>query len=424
MEGQYVLIGNSAAALAAIDAIRKFDGGGSIVLLNREHGPAYSRVALPYYVAGEMTLEDLLIRQRADYQRLGVELVEDASVVAVDAGAKQVVLADGRKLRFGKLLLGTGSGCSMPPISGLEAVPHHYLWTLDDAKGLRAAAQKARRAVLIGGGFIGMLAAEALRKLNLRLTIVEMASQLLPQLLDAEGGRRFSQAVAEAGVTLRLGATVAAVAANNGEITVTLEGGEALLADLLVVAAGVEPNVGFLRNGPCVVNRGVVVDEWLETDCADIFAAGDVAEVKDFLGGDRTIHAIWPAAVEQGRIAGANMAGQRLTYAGSLGMNVVTLFNLTLAQLGRFREAPGDEVQLLSNTAAAYRKVVVSADGGIAGAMYLGDENGVAEMGVINGLIKRRASWREFADYKLPRFTYATTIYGRGQHGPRPRPVR
>jgi NAD(P)H-nitrite reductase large subunit len=420
MEGQYVLIGNSAAALAAIDTIRQRDHDGRIVVLNREAGPAYSRVALPYYVAGKMTLEQLAIRQRADYEQRGVELVENATVAAIDAGAKQIVLADGRRVRYHQCLIATGSSCTVPPIRGLDVVPHHYLWTLDDAKGMRAAAEKARTAVIIGGGFIGMLAAEALRKLNIRLTIIETAAQLLPQLLDAEGGRRFGGAVKDEGVALRLGSTVEAVTAIAGGVEVRVKGGETVRADMLVVAAGVAPNLSALSGGPCAINKGVLVDEHLQTDCADIYAAGDVAECHDFLSDERTIHAIWPTAVDQGRVAGTNMAGGRLAYAGSLGMNVVELFKVTLAEIGRFREAPGDDVRLLEHAGGAlYRKVVVDRDGVMVGAMYLGDENGVAEMGVIHGMIKRRARWREFADYKLPRFTYATTVHGRPRSTPR-----
>jgi NAD(P)H-nitrite reductase large subunit len=416
MEGQYVLLGNSAATLAAIDWIRKYDRQGRIILINREPGPAYSRVALPYYVAGEMSLDDLLIRQPADYQRQGVELVEGATATAIDAGSEEVVLADGRRVRYHKLLIGTGSVCVTPRIRGLETITPHYLWTLDDAKGLRAAAEKARTAVVIGGGFIGMLAAEALRKLKVRLTIVEMTPQLLPQLLDTKGGKLFGKAVQDEGTTLRLASRVEAVAPKNGQVEVTIAGGETLLTDMVVVAAGVRPNLSCVEKGPCAVSKGILVDERLNTDCANIYAAGDVAEVKDFLSDGRTIHAIWPTAVDQGRVAGAAMAGAPATYAGSLGMNVVELFRLTLAQVGRFKEGPGDDVRLLGGQEGLYRKVVVNRDGTIVGAMYLGDANGVAEMGVLQGLIRRRSTWQEFATHRLPRFTYATVVHAAAHH--------
>jgi NADPH-dependent 2,4-dienoyl-CoA reductase/sulfur reductase-like enzyme len=411
MEAQYVLIGNSAATLAAIDWIRKYDRDGTIILINREPGPAYSRVALPYYVAGEMSLDELLIRRTPDYERQGVQLVDNATVGSIDAGAEQVVLSDGRKIRYHRLLIGTGSTCSTPPIKGLGTINAHYLWTLDDAKGMRAAAEKARTAVVIGGGFIGMLAAEALRKLNIRLTIVEMTPQLLPQLLDPEGGKLFGRAVQDEGVTLRLGTRVEAVAPQDGQIAVTLASGETIATDMVAVAAGVKPNLSCVERGPCKINRGIVVDERLRTDCAGIYAAGDVAEVKDFLSEERVLHAIWPTAVEQGRIAGAAMAGAKVTYPGSLGMNVVELFNVTLAQVGRFKEAATDDVKLLgAGQGSLYRKLVVGPNGDIVGAMYLGDENGVAEMGVIHGMIRRRAKWREFTPGAQAKFSYATLV--------------
>jgi NADPH-dependent 2,4-dienoyl-CoA reductase/sulfur reductase-like enzyme len=412
MQAKYVLIGNSAASLAAVEWIRRHDPSGSILLVNRETGPAYSRVALPYYVAGEMSLDDLLIRRDGDYARLGVERLEGQSVTGLDPAARTITLEDGRAIGFEKLFIGTGSVCARPPIRGLEQMPHHYLWTLEDAIGMKAAAERARTAVVIGGGFIGMLAAEALRKLGLRLTIVEMADQLLPQLLDAEGGRRFLRAVNDEGTTVRLGAEVEAVEGPADGIRVHLKGGDTLTADLLAVAAGVRPNLAFAAGGVLAADRGLLVDEFLETSAPGVYAAGDVAEVKDFLSDGRAVHAIWPTAVEQGRIAGANMAGKRIPYPGSLGMNVVELFRVTLAQLGRFREGPGDQVRLLGgDDAANYRKIVVDRDGILVGGMYLGDGNGVAEMGVLHGLIKRRSTWAAFASHRLPGFTYATTVH-------------
>jgi nitrite reductase (NADH) large subunit len=417
MEGRYVLIGNSAASLAAIDWIRKHDRDGRIILVNREPGPAYSRVALPYYVAGELTLDDLLIRRPADYEEQGVELVDGVAVTAVDSGAEQVVLCDGRRIRYQKLLISTGSECVTPPIRGLDTITPHYLWTLDDAKAMKFTADKAQSAVVIGGGFIGMLAAQALRKLHIRLTIVEMTAQLLPQLLDVEGGKLFAKAVRDEGVTVRLNSCVDAVAQTDGQVAVTLAGGETIVTDMVVVAAGVKPNLSCVETGPCAVNQGILVDEHLSTDCANIYAAGDVAEAKDFLSDDGVIHAIWPTAVDQGRIAGAVMAGAKLTYPGSLGMNVVELFNITLAQVGRFKETPGDDVHCLGGGhGSLYRKVVVGKNGEIVGVMYLGDENGVSEMGVIHGMIRRRARWREFVDHRLPRFTYATVVHSAAAH--------
>jgi NAD(P)H-nitrite reductase large subunit len=359
-----------------------------------------------------MTFDELLIRQRVDYSKLGVSLVEKENVTAINPSAKQVELESGKKVNYDKLFIGTGSETIVPPIQGLDQVPHHYLWTLDDAIGLKKAAEKAKTAVVIGGGFIGMLAAEALRKLKIKLTIVEMAPILLPQLLDDGAGKIFLQAVRDEGVTVRTGSLVAAVAQKNGGIGVTLKNGDTFTVDLAVVATGVRPNVRYLQNGAVSLNKGVLVNEYLQTNHPDIYAAGDVAETKDFLSDERSIYAIWPTAIDQGRAAGANMAGKKLAYPGSLGMNVVELFNVTLAQLGRFREAPGDTVKMLSKgDDGLYRKIVVDKDGTLVGAVYVGDENGVAEMGVIHSAIKRREKWQGFQDGRPPKFSYAAVMH-------------
>lgn len=413
MATKYVLIGNSAASLAAVDGIRKFDKQGEITIINRETGPAYSRVALPYYVAGEMTLDDLLIRQQPDYQKIGVSLVEKENVKAINPSTKQVELESGKKVSYDKLLIGTGSETIVPPIQGLAQIPHHYLWTLDDAIGMKKAAEKAKTAVVIGGGFIGMLAAEALRKLKIKLTIVEMAPILLPQLLDEGAGKLFLKAVRDEGVTVRTGSLVSAVAQKNGGIEVTLKNGDAFTVDMAVVATGVRPHVEFLKNGAVSLNKGVLVNEYLQTNHSDIYAAGDVAETKDFLSDDRSIYAIWPTAIDQGRAAGVNMTGKKQAYPGSLGMNVVELFNVTLAQLGRFREGPGDSVKMLSpkGDEGSYRKIVVDKSGTLVGAVYVGNETGVAEMGVIHSAIKRREHWQGFKEGRPPQFSYGAVMH-------------
>ena len=417
----YLLVGNSAASLAAVDWIRPRDPAGRIVLVNRERGTAYSRVALPYYVSGERTLESLMIRQRGDYERLGVELVEGEGVARIDPEG-EVELAGGRRLAFDTCLVAIGSECMRPPIAGLDAVPHHFLWTLEDAIGLRKACEAgARTGVIIGGGFIGMLAAEALRKRKIRLTIVEAAPQLMAQLLDAEGGRRFATAVAASGQEVRLGTAVESVARRGSGADVVLRGGERTAADVVVVATGVRPNLSAVAGGPIRTGKGVIVDAHLRTSHPRVHAAGDVAEVSDFLSRQPTIHAIWPTAVDQGRVAGANMAAANLgrpamSYPGSLGMNVVELFGVTLAEIGRFREEPGDDVRLLGGTGqGGYRKVVVDRDGTIVGALYVGDEHGVAEMGVLHHAIKRRERWRDFAPGSPPRFSYAHLVHAAQQ---------
>jgi len=286
-----------------------------------------------------------MIRARPDYARLGVELVEQANVESIDPAGRAVKISDGRTVRYEKLLIGTGSETIAPPIAGLKDVSPHYLWTLEDAIGLKKATEKAKRALVIGGGFIGMLAAEALRKLRMKLTIVEMADQLMPQLLDAEGGKIFASAVTGSGVDLRLGSQVESVAKKRSGIGVRLKGGGGeITTDLLVVAAGVQPSLACVKNGAVETRKGIIVDAGLKTSAPHVYAAGDVAEVRDFVSGEPAVHAIWPTAVDEGRVAGANMAGRVVEYPGSLGMNVVALFGVTLAEVGRFREATGDSV--------------------------------------------------------------------------------
>jgi nitrite reductase (NADH) large subunit len=190
-----------------------------------------------------------------------------------------------------------------------------------------------------------------------------------------------------------------------------LQGGERVAADVLVVATGVRPNLSALGGDAVRTRTGVLVDDRLQTSAPRVYAAGDCVEARDLLSGEPVIHAIWPTAVDQGRVAGANMAGATIPYPGSLGMNVVELFGVTLAEIGRFREGTGDDVRLLGRSdERGYRKVVVDADGRMVGALYLGDEHGVAEMGVIHHAIRRRERWRGFTPGSPPRVSYASLV--------------
>jgi len=415
MQGKYVVVGNSAAALAAVDGIRKYDRTDRVLVLNAETGPAYSRVALPRYISGAVSREVLFIRRLADYGKLGVDLVEGARVVCTDAESKRLHLEDGRTIGYEKLLIATGSSCVVPPIPGLESVPRHFLWTLDDATRMKTAGEKASIALVVGGGFIGMLIAEAPSRLGVGVTVVEKEKQLLPQLLDEEGGRLFLRAVRERGISVRLGTRVEALKESDGGVKASLSGDGTMSADMVAIAVGVTPNLAAVKEGPCETEAGILVDDHLRASCEDVFAAGDVAEVEDFLSDERVVHAILPSAVEQGLVAGANMAGGNVAYTGSLSVNVVELFGVTVAHVGRFREGPGDSAEMLGSSGyARYRKVVVDRGGCLVGGIYLGDAAGVADMGVLHGMVKRLAPWREFACYRLPTVTYATNLQAAG----------
>ena len=394
----YVILGNSAAGLTAIDAIRERDRDGPITVVSREPEPAYSRVALPYVLSREKQVPQITLQGPDYYEANRVELIAGVGASAVDTKAKAVTLEDGRRLQYDRLLIATGSASRVPPVRGIEDADVCYHWTLADTRKIEAKLNGARSCFVIGAGFISLLTVSALIKVaGLKFTVVEIADQVMPQLLDPEGGRALEKAMREKGIDVLLGEQVAGIERAGAGYGVTLKGGRTIEADMIVCGAGVRPNVDFLaRSGPSTgsgqavdVARGVLVNARQETSAPDVYAAGDCAEGFDFLSGERAVHAIWPTAIDQGRVAGANMAGGSQTYPGSLSWNVTELFGLASASVGEFRERDGCEPIVFHNPSAnVYRKLLLE-DGRIVGAVVIGRAEHVQDLGVVQAMIRR-----------------------------------
>lgn len=388
---RYVILGASAAGLSAIEAIRARDKDGPITVVSKEAGPAYSRVALPYLLSGEKTLPQITLRQADYFEANRVELIAGVGAASLDAAGKNVRLEDGQALSYDKLLIATGSLSVVPPIEGIEKADVCYHWTLADTRKLEAQAAGAKSCFVIGAGFISLLTVSALVKVaGLKYTVVEIAGQVMPQLLDEKGGHALESAMREKGIDVRLGDSVSAIERRAGGYGVTLKSGKTREADMIVCGAGVRPNADFLRGSGLGAGRGILTNERQETNLPDVYAAGDCAEGFDFLTGERAVHAIWPTAVDQGRAAGANMTGGSLTYPGSLSWNVTELFGITMASVGEFRERDGCTPFVFENPSAnTYRKLLL--DGGrIVGAVVIGRAEHVQDLGVAQAMIRHR----------------------------------
>ncbi len=397
----YVILGASAAGLTALDWIRQRDRTGPVTLVTKEPTVAYSRVALPYYLAGKKDLRQITLHPDSYFKELGVDYRVGAAAARLDVGARQVILEDGSRLGYDRLLIATGSLSSVPPIQGIEDAYVSYHWTLADADRIREATASAKRVVVIGAGFISLLTVTALLDRGLDFTVVEIADQVMPALLDREAAAMLEQRMRQIGIEVMLGETVTGVSMPmGGKGRVTLASGKALDADAVIVGAGVKANVDFLRGGQLEINRGIVVDRQMRTNLPDVWAAGDCAETHDFLGGERVVHAIWPTAIEQGRIAGANMAGDEgREYAGSLSMNVTELFGLSCASVGEFRERDGLEPIVHRNEGTGlYRKLLLNREGTIQGIVTVGQPDDVQDIGVVQHMIRTRKDVLPFKD--------------------------
>jgi phenylglyoxylate dehydrogenase epsilon subunit len=387
---KYLIIGSSHAGLSALDAIRLHDKEGSLTLVTQESCLPYSPTILPYVLSGQAQPDKVFLRDQQDLDGLSVVFKRGAKVVAVDGGSRQVTLQSGEKIEYEKLLLATGAAPKLPPVQGLEAVPHHVLRTLEDALILRSKIRKDGTAVVLGAGLIGLHAAENLAKGGMKVVVVEALSQVLPGYFDEDASQMILRAFTDKGVKILLNEKVSRSRGAEGKITLTLATGESLSAGLLVVATGVQPRVEYLKDSGVEVDEGILVDERMRTNVSEIWAAGDVAMARGFFERSKILNATLPNAVEQGRIAGMDMVDDPALkeYPGAVGMNTYKFFGHRAFSVGMVREEKGCEVEKVAVPESfKYQKLVFKEDQ-LVGASGI---NSDLDPGIMVQLIRRKA---------------------------------
>jgi NAD(P)H-nitrite reductase large subunit len=391
----HVIIGNGPAGVIAAETLRRTDPGARVRLIGDEPEPPYSRMALPYLLAGNIEESGTHLRHGRDHwARQGIELAT-GRVVRIDPGRRRVVLDDGSDMGFDRLLIATGSQAVRPPIPGMDIDGVENCWTLADARRIAAAARPGSSVVLMGAGFIGCIVLEALVARGVELTIIEMEERMLPRMMDAAGGDMIKRWCEAKGVKVLTSTRVEGLAKKNGRIELALAGGNGMTADGVVCATGVKPNIGFLDGSGIDTDVGVLVDHHLQTSIAGIHAAGDVAQGPEFFTAKREIHAIQPTASEHGRIAALNMAGRATRYGGSLSMNVLNTLGLVSSSFGQWMGVEGGEETVAADPAHGRYLKLAFADDMLVGALALGLTQHV---GVIRGLMQskvRLGHWKE-----------------------------
>lgn len=393
----YVIIGNSAAGIGAVEGIRSVDKKGTIAIISDESHHTYSRPLISYYLGGVVEPNNMYFRPKNFYRDYDADPMFGEPVTKIDTSAKTVTLGvGGKKIKYGKLLLATGGRPFVPPIDNLEGTGVFTFTKWDDAKALAKAAEKAESAIVVGGGLIGLKACEGLLNLGVKVTVVELADRVLSTILDVKGSKMFGEHLKALGVTLITGDTAAAIN-RDGEgsvIGVTLKSGKSIESDLVIVAIGVIPNTLLADDAKIKKERGIIVDEHLMTSAKDVYAAGDCVETFDVLRKIRRPQPIWPNAYEQGRVAGMNMAGTETNYAGSFGMNSIEVKGLPTITVGMY-DAEGPGFEILSKTdpdGMSYKKVIIK-DDRVVGAVFVGD---IDRAGIMTGLIKDRVNVKAF----------------------------
>ena len=308
------------------------------MVLSRERYPAYSPTALPHFIMGHLEEKNLFRDARVFHAPSSVRFVLGKEVVGIEPGSAKIIFDDGEELPFDELLLATGATPVVPPIEGLHDETCLVLRTLDDAKKLMRSARRGEKAVILGAGFVGMQCAVALRGMGLQTTVIEKEDRVLPAYLGRETAGMIREAYEANGVRFRLGAT--AVEIGSRRTRIVLADGEQLEADVLLVATGVRPRTSLLGEDSGIrTSPGILVDEFMQTNCPHVFAAGDVAQAPDFFTGKPVLNPIMLSAAEQGRVAGLSMIGISERYAGTLTANVLSYFGHIAFTIGSVHEA-------------------------------------------------------------------------------------
>ncbi|MDD1747844.1 MAG: FAD-dependent oxidoreductase [Methanomassiliicoccales archaeon] len=374
LEFDYVIIGNGAAGVGGVEGIRKLDPKGTIAVVGDETVLPYSRCFLTGYISGRNSEKSLTYRPSGFYERNNAQLLLGQRAANLDTKEKKVVLDDGTQLRFGKLLLATGSSAVLPELTGIGLPGVYVLRTAKDAQAISLEAKGARKAVIMGGGLVGIGAAIALHNRGLEVHLVVASHQVLSQNLDQRAAEMVANHLRLHGVDIQLDLDVVEVLGRDRVRGVRLSDGTILDCDILVSAKGVRMNSDLAVSAGIIVRRGVAVDDWMRSSAPSVYAAGDVAEVKDFISGINATFTLWPIASEQGRVAGYNMAGGDQAYQGGVHITAVEFLGMPLVSIGDTRDLkhPSDLEERLeiSSDGGSYRKSVLK-EGKVIGAILV-----------------------------------------------------
>jgi phenylglyoxylate dehydrogenase epsilon subunit len=389
MHSRYIIVGSSHAALEAAAAIRLIDGEGTLTVLTRDRRLPYSPTILPYVVSGRSQPDNVVLRDAAYFRDNAIGFVPNAAVVAVDPELNRLRLASGETRTFDKLLLATGAAPALPPVPGLSEVPFHVLRSMQDAVALRDATQRAKSAIVLGAGLIGMHAAENMAKAGIEVCVVEMQPHALSGYFEPRASAIIERTFARNGIRMLTRRTLHNVERRGEGCSATLDDGTKLAADLLLVCTGVKPNIEFLAGSGIETDTGILVDDRMRTSAPNVWAAGDAAQARGFWGG-KVVNGILPNAVEQGRIAGLDMAddAEVRPFPGAVPLNTYSFFGQQAISVGRGRAGDGLVVaESGDDKAGVYRRIVLEG-GRLVGIATIND---FIDAGIMWQLILRRA---------------------------------
>ena len=380
---QYVIIGNSVAAIGCIEGIRKEDTQNKIVVISEETHPVYCRPLISYYLEGKTNLEKMAYRNPNFYEEMNCEVLYGRKAVKIDNTTKQITLDDKTIIPYNKLCIATGSSPFVPPFAGLETVEHKYSFmTLDNMLELESAISTDSKVLIVGAGLIGLKCAEGLKDRVLSITVCDLADRVLSSILDSDCASMMQKHLESNGIQFMLGDSAVSFDKN----TALMKSGKIVNFDILVLAVGVRANTSLLSEISGKVNRGILINNKMEASIPDIYAAGDCTEGDDISYNGKRVLAILPNAYMQGNCAGINMAGGTAVFDRAIPMNSIGFFGLHTMTAGSYYTAD-EGGKLYEEKTENTLKRLFTRDGYLTGFILIGNSV-TSRAGIYTSLIR------------------------------------
>ena len=376
-KSKYIIVGGSAAGMAAAHTIRMHDRKGSVTVLSEEPDTPYFRPMIPFLVSGKKRAEDMVLVGCGPYTGRDIFVRTGARVESVNIAEKTVSVKGNGGLAYEKILFATGSRPYIPPeVKGTDANGVFALRTLAHARKMAQRIETSDHAVMIGGGLLNLKVAFALLERGLKVTLVVYSPEVLSQLMEPEDAFLIRKALNTAGLNIKTGCSATHIISDSTGVTgVALNHGGEMSCQMVCIGKGVRPNIEFLDGSDVRIDGGIVADRYTACNAPDTFASGDVAVTFEPVSGDRIMTALWTNAVEMGRCAGRNMAGVKTAYSGTFGiLNATQVAEEPFVSMGVVHTTDHDFEIYRHSTETTYRKMVFNPEGTrLIGAVFIGD---------------------------------------------------
>ncbi|WP_298842744.1 NAD(P)/FAD-dependent oxidoreductase [Clostridium sp.] len=368
MAKKIIIVGSGITAITAIKSIREIDLDSEIYLIGEENFYPYTRIKLSKSLFNNLEENNILIQKKEWYEQNNVKILINTKVVSIDSTSHEVSLFDGSKLSYDKLLLANGASNNVPPIDGINMNGVYTLRGLNDALNIKENLNDGANVIVLGGGILGLEMAFILHQHNIKVTIIELCPRLMPRQLDDKASEILKSKIQDCGIQILTNTGVNKIIGTDNKVEGILTNDDVeLKCDIVIHSTGIKPNMDLILNTDIKKERGILVNNKMETNIKDIYAAGDIAEFENQVIG------LWNIAMSQGKVAGYNISGHDAIYEKITPVTMLNAFGISLFSMGCIEESPSTKVLLYEDiNGVGYKKIFIKSNK-IIGAIVIGD---------------------------------------------------